>query len=172
MRDEVKDLIAQVKGDDASARENAILELMYRMEDSTRQIVKNDVIGDEYLSKDEQLELIHVLIKLAESLRPEYAGLLWVVSKAEPVIMTDPVQNFVLKHAHTMPSNMLRNSLVALENCFRVREESDDEAVIKGKFKYEQLRATLSKIEPQDQVLLIDDILSDTLSNMEVFYTQ
>ncbi len=171
MRDDVKDLIAQVKGDDASAREDAILELMYRMEDSTNHIVKNDAQSDEYLSLDEQLELIHVLIELAESLRPEYAGLLWVVSKADPVIMTDPVQNFVLKYANTMSSNMLHQSLMALENCFRVREGSNEEAVVKEKFKYEQLKATLGEIKTEDPILLIDNILEDTLLNMEVFYT-
>jgi hypothetical protein len=172
MRDDVKDLIAQVKGDDTSAHEDAILKLMYRMEDSTRHIAKNDMIGDIYLSQDEQLELIDALIELTESLRPEYSGLLWVIGKADPIVMIDPVQNFVLKYANTMPSNMLRQSLVALLNCFRVPEGSNDEAVVKGKFKYEQLKAKLRAIKTQDEILLRDDILQDTLLCMDAFYTQ
>ena len=166
MRDDVKDLIAQVKEDNASAREEAILELMYRMEDSTRYIVKNDALDDEYLSQDEQLELIHVLIELAESLKPEYAGLLWVVGKANPIIMVDPVQNYVLKYADTMPIEVLYQSLVALQNCMVTKDFRDFEA-IEAKFKYEQLKAILREIRTQDDRL--GDILQDTLLSMEVF---
>ena len=169
MRDDIKDLIAQVKGDDPSARQNAIIDLMYKVEDSTRHIHTVGTIDDKYLSQDEQLELIYVLIELAESLRPEYAGLLWVVSKADPIIMVNPVQNFVLKYAKMMQSDMLQQSIVALENCLCTKDFRDF-AAIKAKFKYEQLKATLHKIKPQDDIL--GDILSDTLSNMEVFYTQ
>ncbi len=165
MRDDVKNLIAEIEGEDSSARENAILSLMYRMEDSTRHIVKNDVIDDEHLSQDEQIELIDALIELAESLRPEYAGLLWVVSKANPIIMIDPVQNFVLKHADTMPSFMLHQSLVALQNCM-VTEDFMDYEAIEAKFKYEQLKPKLRQIKTQYDILC--DVLQDTLSGMEM----
>lgn len=169
MRDDVKNLIAEIKGGDSSARENATLNLMYKMEESTRHITKNDVIDDEHLSQDEQIELIGVLLEMAETLRPEYSGLLWVVSKAKRIIMIDPVQNFVLQHANTMPSWMLRQSLVALQNCM-VTKDSRDFVTIKEKLKYEQLNAKLRDIKVQDDVL--SDVLPDTLSNMEAFYTQ
>lgn len=168
MRDDVKNLIAKIEGDDASARENAILDLMYRMEDSTRHMAKSDVFDDKYFSQDEQSELIHVLIELAESLREDYATLLWVVSKANRTIMIDPVQNFVLKHANTMPSHMLRQCLVGLQNCMLMKDSSDYEK-IKEKFKYEQLKAKLRDIKVQAD---LSDVLPDTLWIMETFYTQ
>lgn len=168
MRDDVKNLIAEIEGDDSSARQNAILNLMYKMEESTKHLFKNDVTSDEYLSQDEQIELIDALLDIAESLRPEDAGLLFIVSKANPVIMIDPVQNFVLQHANTMPSWMFRQSLVALQNCMVTRDNRDFES-IKEKFKYEQLKAVLGDIKVQDD---LSDVLPDTLLNMEVFYTQ
>ena len=170
MRNDVKDLIAEIEGDDSSARENAILNLMYRMEESTRHIVKNDVVDDEHLSQDEQIELIDALIELAESLKPEYAGLLWVISKANPIITVDPVQNFVLKHAEAMPISMLHQSLVALQNSFRVPEGSRDYELIQEKFRYEQLKVKLRPL--QSQLGSLCNVLQDTLSNIDTFCTQ
>ncbi|MEQ8675980.1 MAG: hypothetical protein RLP44_23360 [Aggregatilineales bacterium] len=168
MRDDVRDLIAKIEGDDPSARENAVLDLMYRMEDSTKHIFKNGVvIDDKYLSQDEQIELIHTLIKLAESLRPEYASLLFVVSKGIPIIMIDPVQDFVLKYADVMPNHMLQQSLVALWNCMRPAKGSRDYETIKEKMKYDQIMMKLRRIEMH--VNMLERVLKDTLSCIEVF---
>lgn len=169
MRDDVKNLIAKIEGEDPSARENAILDLMYRMEDSTRHMAKSDVFDDKYFSLDEQIELIDVLLELAESLREEYAPLLFVVSKATPIVMIEPVQEFVLKYAETMPNHMLHQSLVALENCM-VTEEFRDYEAIQQKYKYKELTTLLRRIELR--IDMVHRVLKDTLLNMEVFHNE
>jgi len=145
MKNNVKSLIAKIEGDDDTARQDAITNLMFLMEESTKTIVKNNMIDDEHMSDDEQVEVIRVLLTLAESLRPEYSGLPWVVGKANPSIMIEPVQDFILKYVNTMPNEMLYQALVALENCM-VGTDFKDYKVIKSKFKHEQLLTDLRKL--------------------------
>lgn len=167
MRDDVKDLITKIESDDASVRENAITDLMFKVENSTKNIINYGTLGDEYMTQDEQLELIHVLIELAESLRPEYAGLLWVISKALPILTTEPVQDFVLKHIESMPTEMIYQSLVALQNSFLTSESADYETV-EQKLNFQQLNKTIRRLEMN--VNRLDSMVKDTLSNLE-FYT-
>jgi|GEM_PF-3702804 len=169
MKDNVKSLIAKIEGDDNKACQNAITDLMFLMEDSTKLIVKNRDVGDEYMSQEEQVEVIHVLIALAESFKPEYSGLLWVVGKANPPIMIEPVQDFILTYVNTMPHEMLYQAIVALENCM-VTTDSKNYHVIKPKFKHEQILAELKGINTQDSRLR--SLLDDAISIVEYFIAQ
>lgn len=167
MRDDINNMLARIQGDDETDCQNAITDLMFKMEDSTRHIFKHGEGDDQYLSQAEQAELIDVLIDLAESLRPEYAGLLWVVSKAIPMVMIDPVQAFILTYADTMPEHMFRQSLVALQNCFGAKEGSPELAIMRDKLKRAELT---TKIRAQEtRVTLTDNILQDTISCLDVF---
>lgn len=169
MRDNIRSLTEKIEGDDDTACQDAITNLMFLMEESTKTIVKNNRVNDEHMSEDEEVEVIRVLLTMAESLRLEYSGLLWVVGKANPSVMIEPVQDFILKYVNTMPNEMLYQALVALENCM-VSTDFKDYQVIKPKVKHEQLLTELKKISTQDSRL--KSILHDAISIVEFFVSQ
>lgn len=169
MRDDINSLIEKIKGDDDAVRQKAIANLMFLMDESTDTILKIKKVGDSTMSQNEQVEAIGVLLKLAESFKQEYSGLLFVVGKANPSFMIEPVQDFILKYANTMPNEMLYQALVALQNCM-VSTDFKYYKVIKSKFKHEQLLTELKKINTQDSRL--KGILHDAISNLEFFVSQ
>lgn len=169
MREDIKTLVEKIEGDDDAVRQKAIANLMFLMDESTDTILKIKEVGDNTMSQNEQVEVIGVLLKLAESFKQEYSGLLFVVGKANPSFMIEPVQDFILKYANTMPNEMLYQALVALQNCM-VTAEFKDYPTIKPKFKYEKLHSLLKKINTEDSRLR--SILHDAILNLEAFISQ
>jgi len=166
MKQDIKNEVSTIMNGSAFDRETSIMNLMYKMETSTKKILRDEQNFDLHLSQDEQIELIDVLIQLAEGFETYYSSLLWIIGKANPLIMIDPVQEFTLKYANRMPDEMLYQTLVALQNCM-VSNDFRDYSTLKDKFRCNELLTILQQIEKEDNRL--NEMIQDFLSNLVVF---
>lgn len=162
---QAEDYLSIIATGDYDSRSTATLNLMYLMENSTKYMFKNQGAeiknSDEFLSQDEQAQLIERILSNPQLHDTRYSSLIWVIGKADPLIMITPLQQFILHNAQVMHPEILCQALVALENCMRGTPNSDEHEATYKQFQFVELKQCLNSIERSNERLsgYLDDAL-------------